>query len=332
MSDEKNKNGGATSKDAKSNRIKGDNEIKTSFFSCKFKPNCMDAIPFYKLAATQYHNQSAFEDEIYCREKLAFCYRNLVSEWEEGREYEQVAIVYLTNLNNPENAFKAIQNAHQGYFIKADYKDAVNCLVKLSESYLNFNQIEYAEKCLKLGYDDCLTVFHTVATKVDEDYGFIYTCVNAYISLLFRLKQLKFVITVCQNAIAAFEPYENNKSRIIRYYGFIILANIACEDRMGYETSREAARIACGESSEISLIETIEDIALYIEQLKEKEFKRTLNLLQVDYDIEVVKRIKEVYDKRALSINSQAAIQDVQVQIEDENDQKLEVIELDDFR
>ncbi len=185
--------------EAQQKRQAGDDELKTSCLMCKFKPNFLDAIPYYKNASQLYHSARAFRDEIYCREKLAYCLRENKSKWEEGNEYDQLASIYLDYLNDPQGAWKAINNAYQAYFRSNEYKDAVDCVRKLGEKFkakdsdesLNKEYSEYAEKCLKQGYDAFLQIFHLFASKKEEPYGFLYTALDSYIAILISGNKIK---------------------------------------------------------------------------------------------------------------------------------------------
>ena len=64
-------------KEANKSKSDGDAELSTSCLFCKFKPNCVDAIPYYNQAATLYRAAGQWAEEIYCREKLVFCFRDL---------------------------------------------------------------------------------------------------------------------------------------------------------------------------------------------------------------------------------------------------------------
>lgn len=285
-------------KDAKTHRSRGDSEIKTSCITCKFKPNCEDAIPFYTQAAEIYHGASAWNDEIYCRDKLTFCYHTLKSLWEEGNEREKVAFIYLDKLDNKDMAYKWIQNAYLCFFQQGEYKDAVNALKKLGQLYLEKDDLEYAEKCLKGAYEAFLQVFHTLATKKDEPYDFLYAALDIYLSILHRNNKVKLANESCQNVIKVIEQFEEKKTKIIHVYGLYLLGLIIVEDDNNFNVQAEAAKNTADKISDRRFIENIDSLYECIRDCNENQFGDCMIEINVDYPIEVTKKLNEIFLSR----------------------------------
>ena len=73
---------------ANQNYLTGLELLQTSCLNCRFNPDYLDAIPYFKKAADIFHGCGKFEKEINSREKLVKCFNNEKSFWEEGNEYE----------------------------------------------------------------------------------------------------------------------------------------------------------------------------------------------------------------------------------------------------
>ena len=76
---------------AKDSEQQGEDCLKTSCIFCKFKPNYLDAIPFFQKASDSYHGSKDWQNEIKSRINLTKCFRETNSHWEEGNEYEKIA-------------------------------------------------------------------------------------------------------------------------------------------------------------------------------------------------------------------------------------------------
>lgn len=296
---------GDSFKEAKTKRSQGDSELKTSCITCKFKPNCEDAIPFYNGAAELYHGASQYNDEIYCREKLIFCYNFLKSLWEEGNENEKVAFIYLNNLDKNELAFKFIQNTYQSFFVHGDYKDSVMSVTKLGKAYFQKNELDFAERCLKIAYDAFLQTFHTLATKDDEPYEFLYNSFDDYLSILYANNKVRVAIESCENVLKVIEQYEQNKTRIVHVYGFLLISLIVNEDVEKFEPKAEVAKSACVKNSDYRFIENIINLHNNVREAKENSFRDNMIEVNVDYPVEVGKKLNSLFmEKKNLNLKN----------------------------
>lgn len=282
-------------KNARLKRQMGDSEIQTGCLICKFKPNCEDAIPFYVEAAEAFHGAKLLKDELYCREKLAYCYRVLNSEWEEGNEHEKIAYIYLNGLDNQEAAWKAIQNAYNSYFKKAEYKDAVNSVKKLGELYKARDSLDHAEKCLKIAYEAFLQTFHTFATKNDEPYEFLYVALDVYLAILVKMMKFKTAIETCDNAIKASEQFEENTDKLLHIYGFALFTCIVSDDNSTFKSIVESAKNKCKNYSDTKWINNIEKLDEAIQGVNEHQFIDCMIEIDTVYPIEITKKLNEAF-------------------------------------
>jgi hypothetical protein len=282
-------------KEADKYKSEGDFELKTSIICCKFKPNCEDAIPYYNQAINLYHAAGRFQDEIYCREKLCYCFRYLKSAWEEGNQHEKIAFINLDHLEKNTQAMISIQNAYQSFFVQGDYKDAVNSVKKMGHQFLEKDEVDLAERCLKIAYDAILAVFHTLATKKDEPYDFLYTALDDYIAILFKNNKVRIAIEVIENALKVIDQYEENKSQIAHVYGFLLISLIVNEDEESLKIKGEQAKSLCDKNSDVRFIENIINLHQHIKDAKENQFRDGMIEINVDYPIEVAKKLNNAF-------------------------------------
>lgn len=291
-------------KEADDNRSRGDDEISTSCICCKFKPNCDDAIPYYSSAADIYHGANQWKDEIYCREKLAFCFRKTNSPWEEGNEYEKIAKIYLNNLRNMEACYQSTQNAYNSYFIKAEYASAIKCLTSIATGFLDNDEDELAEKCLKLAYDGFLQVFHVVSAKTEESNDFLYKALDKFIAILVSLGKLKEAVDANEKAIKVIEPSEQDKSRTAEAYRLLLITYILNGDEGIFKDKAEAALTVCVRNSDRKMIDNVSRLYAALKEGNEKRFDDCMIELNVELPIEITRKLSEMIKKKPIEKQS----------------------------
>jgi hypothetical protein len=302
------------------NKKKGDAYMKTSCITCKFKPNYDDAIPFYKTAADQYHGQNKIKEEVYCREKLVDCFHNLNSEWEEGNEYNKVANLQVKNLQDYNAALITIQNAYNAFFIKGEYKYAIDSVTKLSEKFLEVQEIPYTEKCLKIAFEGVLTVFHSIASRPDEPTDFLYSAISRYMAINFKLNQIDNIVDSADKLIKVIEPYETNKSQVANMYGYYLIGLMLKGNRNAFNEVALKAKTGL-EYQESLIISNIESLYENLNHLNEMEYKN--NVRELEYDNEVNKYLLNLFQKN----KEQHKIDNKEIEIK-----VVEEIDEDDYR
>jgi hypothetical protein len=300
------------------NKQKGDAYVKTSCIMCKFKPNYEDAIPFYKLAADGFHGQNNIKEEIYCREKLAVCFRNLVSEWEEGNEYNKIAVLQVKNLQDYNAALQTIQNAYNSFFIKGEYKYSIDCVTKLSEKFIELNETAFAEKCLKMAFEGVLTVFHSIASKPDEPTDFLYSAINRYMAINFKLNKIDTIVDSADKLIKVIEPYETSKSQVANMYGYHLIGLMLKEDKVAFGDVAAKAKGSL-DYREAMMISNVENMYENLCNLNEMQFKN--NVRELEYDHEVGKYLLNLFKDR--KEKNKIESKDIEIKV---------IEEMDDYR
>jgi tetratricopeptide (TPR) repeat protein len=297
-------------------KAEGDNEIKTSCIMCKFKPNYLDAVSSYISAADKFHNLQEYKEEIYCREKLVLCHRNLESEWEEGNEYDKIAKIYLFNLQDFPKAMQSVQNAHNAFFTKGEYKNAIDCVNKLSTKFADMGEDSYVEKCLVIAFEAVLMVFHTIATKPEEPTDFIYDAINNYFSILFKLDQIDNVIQSAEKVIKVVEPYESDKSNVGNMYGYLLMGLMLKNEKIKFDTicSTVKGNLEYRSAESVYFVENIYDAII---NFKEEEFKD--NVRRLEYNNEIIKYLHKYY-KSYKETNEKVKDDDIIVEVVQKDD------------
>jgi hypothetical protein len=284
-------------KQAHDDRKRGDAELKTSCICCKFKPSCDEAIPFYSQAADMYKGAGMFNDELYCREKLIFCFRYTKSPEEEGIEYGKISKIYLTRLNNLELGFNNLQNAYRSYFSKAEYESAIKLAYDIGDIYnTDKNEIDYAEKSYKIAYDGMLQVFHDVVTRKKDPKEFLYRALNKYLAILIKNNKVRIAIESCEEALKVIEPVEEDKSRVVETYGFLLLALIVNEEDIKFREKVDTAKSQCRKNADYRLVGNIERLFDSIKEGNEKGFSDCMIEVNSEYPVDLCKKLATLFN------------------------------------
>lgn len=230
--------------DARNNYAQGNEFITTSCLKCRFSPSYIDAIPLFKNAGEKFHGVAKYDEEICCRKKLTECFRATKSYWEEGNEYDKMAQVQLKQLNKPEEAFTSICNAHNAFVAAKEYESSIKSLSKIASEFFEVSQADYAERILKIIYDCALKYFHVLLFNNDENtsHSYLYEALDKYIDVLYFNKKHDEATENIENLLKLMENEEPDKSKLLRYYGIMMIGFIILKRPNEYEDNAKIAR------------------------------------------------------------------------------------------
>lgn len=276
---------------AEYNKSQGEEEIKTSCIFCKYKPNYADAIPSFRKAADQYHGLRDWDQEIYCRIRLALCFKETNSLWEEGNEYQKIAFVQLNQQSKKEEALNNIQLAHQCFYNAHEYDSSIKCLIKMSFEYRNRSESDYAEKTLKVAYDIILKIYHVISLSNNDDVTYVFELMDAYFELLVQNNNANKMISVAETFITLLKEDSKNKKQISHVYGIILCSYLINSDMDSYSNLYTKIEADDYDNDDIR---HVDEIKRCLETLNEKEFKSAMIDLQGDYPNIICQKINNV--------------------------------------
>lgn len=221
--------------EANKNYKKGANYLKTSFLKCNFHPDFTSAIPYFKLAADEFHSCGQFEKEIETRQKLVKCFISEKSSWEEGNEYEKISKVQLDNLKSPSDAYNSIDNSFNAYINNHSYEEALKALNKSYDNFMEKESKKEAEKVLDLAFDGIQNYYHVIILDKDEDYSYVYECIDKYVDFLFNEEKYDKCAELCKKSVELIEKENKNEKKIIaKYYAYQALGELFCKKEDKY--------------------------------------------------------------------------------------------------
>ena len=198
--------------------IHGLEYLQTSCIKCRFNPNYLDAIPYFKKAAEVYRGCGQFEKEIQAREYLVRCFNNEKSYWEEGNEYEKISKVQLDNLKSPSDAYNSIDNSFNAYINNHSYEEALKALNKSYDNFMEKESKKEAEKVLDLAFDGIQNYYHVIILDKDEDYSYVYECIDKYVDFLFNEEKYDKCAELCKKSVELIEKENKNKHEQQKLY------------------------------------------------------------------------------------------------------------------
>ena len=177
-----------TYKEAKEDKREGISNISTSCITCKFKPDYMDAIPFFRSASDSFFGlgksypklyiENIIIDEIFCREKLMLCYEKEKSWIDAADQGIKLSKYYIIYYKNYDNAWKTVNNSIMNYLQSstsgnANVLKAMKALNEIGILLLEQNQNDWANKNYELLYDTVISLFPG-QVKSDQPYECLY--------------------------------------------------------------------------------------------------------------------------------------------------------------
>ena len=225
---------------ANQNYLSGLELLQTSCLKCRFTPNYLDAIHYFKKAADVYHGCGKFEKEITTREKLVKCFQNEKSFWEEGNEHEKISKVQLNQLKQITDAQNSIINAFQAYASNRSYDDGIKALSKSSNEFVDAGNKEEAIKILQHAFEGIEKYYHVLTLNKEDSDHYIYECIDKYIDLLFGEEEYQKCAEISEKSAELIKKDKNEEKRLIcKYYGFQAISELLNKKEDKYQSTVE---------------------------------------------------------------------------------------------
>ena len=300
---------------AESIEKEADEELKTN--CCKLKPNYLNAIPLLKEAADLYNGSKQYEKEIKCRYKLCTCFKNTKSFWEEGHEYEKIALVKIKNLKNYEDSLIDIKNADASFLSEKEYNSAIKFLLKISKEFQIAKEIKFYIECLKIAYENIIKNYHVICFKKDEPKENVFIAIDEYVSILIKNDDFDEAENVIDNFLKKLKDEDkNNLDKIQKMNLWKLALFLVKGDFNGYETYKEN----CVEDSNFRAIEKIKNA---FEDFNEKKFKDGMNDINYLFPINFCNKLNLVFkNKKKDEKNKKIDLKDVNIKMKEKNEDK----------
>ena len=210
--------------------------LQTSCIKCRYKPNYLDAIPFFKKAAEVYRGCGQYEKEVQTREKLVRCFNNEKSYWEEGNEYQKMCKTQINQLKKVEEAYNSIINSFNSFVGNRTYSDGIKALTKASNDFIDNGNKEEAEKILDFAFQGIEKYYHVITMNDDESHSYIYECIDKYVDLLFDKEKFNKSAEISEKSAELLKQEKPDEKRLIcKYYGFWALSELLRKNNKKYK-------------------------------------------------------------------------------------------------
>jgi hypothetical protein len=268
---------------------KGDECLKTS--CCKSKPDYNEALILFRDASDLYHGEKNWKEEIRCRYKLANCFKQTKSYWEEGKEYEKISKIRINQLNsNNDDIMIDINNAFQSFCAEKEYNSAMKCIFNLSKEFIQKENYVYAEKCSKIGFDNLKKFYHVIIlNKNKESIDYLYDGIRQYLDILIYNEEINSAKNVIDNILEMInEEDSENKEEISKFNIFKLGIFILEDDKINFEKVSNSCEQNKNWKSIIQLKRAIDNF-------DDKNFKDAMFDINYIFPNSMIKRINQLY-------------------------------------
>ena len=210
--------------------------LTTSCIKCRYNPNYLDAIPFFKKAAEVYRGCGQFEKEVQSRELLIRCFKGEKSYWEEGNEYQKMCQTQINQLKNIQQAKISIINSFNAFVTNRTYDDGIKAITKASNFFIDNGNKNEAEEILEFGFAGIEKYYHVLVLNEDDTHNYIYECIDKYIDLLFEKEKFDKCVEISEKSADLIKDEKpDEKEMICKYYGFWALSEIMNKNDKKYQ-------------------------------------------------------------------------------------------------
>lgn len=301
--------------------------IKTCKIMFKCTPSYDEAIPYFKSAANNFKSEESFKEELFCREKLALCFQKTNSLWEEGNEHSNIARIYFNNIKDEDKGLKSIINAHNAFYNKGEYQDAIQCIYKLAlhlriDYSKDYSKLEIIEKMLKVCYDSCLKFGHVVVSKEENEKDYIYKTFKLFFAVLIQLNKQDKAIEYSEILYKSLCAYEIDKTELFEIYfqkiiGLII--NLDFNNKDLFEENINECKNISEDRDDLQKLDALNTLVKAIISKNHKEFNDNLYEVGLSLDNELTKKLKDVFNRQSEVIKNS----DIQIEMIKKNNQEF---------
>ncbi len=287
---------------------KGEDCLKTSCIKCKSKPDYNDAIPYFKEASELYHGNQKWREEIICRMKLANCFKQTKSYYEEGCEYEKIAKIRINQLKVTEDAFIDINNSFHCFCAQKEYNYGFKSLFNFSKDFMQRGEYIYAEKCSKIAFENLNKYYHVICLKKNEEYiEFLYDGIRQYLDILIYNDELNECKKVIDKMIELIKEEDSeNKKEISKLNIFKLGIFILEDDNINFKNLFDI----CEQNENLKCIGKLKRS---IDNIDEKLFKDSMVEVNYIYPVSMNKKITQLFKNIKEEKNKQIEPNDVEL-------------------
>ena len=281
--------------------LRGLEYLQTSCIKCRYKPNYLDAIPFFKKAAELFRGCGQFEKEIQTRELLVRCFKAEKSYWEEGNEHQKMCQTQINQLKNIPGAKTSIINSFNAFVAYRTYDDGIKAITKASNFFIDNNNKAEAEEILQFAFDGVEKYYHVITMNEEESHYYIYECIDKYIDLLFDREKYSKSAEISQKAANIIKEEKNDeKEKICKYYGFWALSELMNKNNNKYQEIVEKGMDI--DNSSDNLCSKINKLVNIVNQ-KDKENEKLIKKLYSDIARNVPSSMARIINMKYIQVN-----------------------------
>ena len=280
---------------AKANKLykKGEDALKTSYFSFKFSPDYLSAVHYFQEAANEYKQIELYKESIKSYEEAIKCNKQLNESWAQGQNYNEMANIYIFKLNEFDKGWQYLQNACMSYKIEGKFSSGIKLYLDASNKLTENKKYNEASILLKSAFEDCAeqTQDELIRISLEESYSKlldIYCCLENYPDAI-RLVESYIKI---QKSIKEEKKYKISQN----YLKFAILNIINGEAYMAKHCIDDM--YSCYDSSSSDDIDDLKKLINAFETVNKKDFDYLMTYSFSLFQNNLLKGLKKAFEKK----------------------------------
>jgi hypothetical protein len=193
---------------------KGQDALKTSFFSFKFNPDHLSAVSYFTEAAHGYRKHKLFNESILAFNEAIKCNKELHESWAQGQNYKELAEIFIYDLNQFNDGWKCLQNSSLSFKIAGKFTSGIKVYQDFSEKAIELQKMDQALIFLKQAVEDCLEHTHDDLVRISLEEVF-----NKLLDVYCNLKKFEDAIILTEKYIKLQKTLKNEpKHKISKNY------------------------------------------------------------------------------------------------------------------
>jgi tetratricopeptide (TPR) repeat protein len=203
----------------------GQKDLKTSFFSFKFKPDYLSAVGNFTDAAKGFRSAKKFKEALESFEQAIFCNRKLHESWAEGQNLLAMAEICFYDLKDFNTGINHLCNAVYAIKLAGKVNSAIRIYLDQAQKMLENENYKNSVSVLEKAYEDCLNGLEDELVRITLE-----ETVNKLLNAYCLIENYQSAIEMLEKYIKILINYKETKSTISKYYLKLAMLRIITEE------------------------------------------------------------------------------------------------------
>jgi tetratricopeptide (TPR) repeat protein len=281
---------------------KGQDALKTSIFSLKFSPDYLSAVSYFTDAAKGFKKLKMYKESLKAFEEAIKCNRQLLENWAEGINWQEMADICLFCLPNPDfnTGLKYLKNSSMSYKLSDKFTSGIKVYIDFSQRLIE-TKANYlgAATILNEAFDDCLEHTHDELIRISLEESF-----NALLDVYCSMEKYVDAINLIEKYIQVQKTIKDERKHKIskNYLKLGMLRIIIDEAYMAQNLVEEMYTVYDPNCSDD--IDDLRKLIKAFEEGNKKDFTYLVTYAFSLFQNNLLKALKKAFDAKSALISS----------------------------